>query len=222
MDLLHLFHTYGLPIVLGSVVAGQGGIPLPAASLLMVAAALPSDVRVHPLLLVALGVAASLVADHIWYFIGRTKGAALFAWLQGTSSRSPAAVGAVRRLVQRHGAFLLVFGKFLPGVHTLVVPASAAMKLGYLRFLAFNTLGALLWVGVYVLMGSLLGPQVRVLAEMGRELMTWAGAALLVVAVVWLAIKMFGTLVRMQATQSSDMSYVLRGDDAMGPRHAAQ
>lgn len=61
------------------------------------------------------------------------------------------------RLIETHGARLVVFGRFLPGVRVVVslLAGSGRMPLG--RFPLFNFLGGIPWIGVFVYSGYFFG-----------------------------------------------------------------
>src|SRR5204863_10130601 len=61
----------------------------------------------------------------------------------------------------RHGAPLLVFAKFIPGVSAVAIPTYAAMGLSYRRFLLFDATGALVWSGIYVGGGMIFSREVQ-------------------------------------------------------------
>ena len=205
MTSIELLRQNGLPLVLSTIAAGQAGAPAPSATLLMLAAAFSRERQVSPwslLLWVTLTIAA---VDHLWFWLGRTKGVQVLAWLEQFSPASRAAVGAVKRLNRRHGVLLLVVAKFVPGVHTLVIPASAAMKLSYGRFLVFSTLGTALWVGVYVGVGVALGPLVQQIAAFAASSLQWIALAALIAASVFAAMKIAKATFAARARKAHDV-----------------
>ena len=67
MDLIDLVARWGLPLVLAAVVLEQGGLPLPAAPLLVVAGALADAGPLHAEQLLGIAVLGCLLADHAWF-----------------------------------------------------------------------------------------------------------------------------------------------------------
>jgi rhodanese-related sulfurtransferase len=87
------------------------------------------------------------------------------------------------QLIGRHGALLLVFAKFIPGVSALCIPTAAANGLRYPRFLLFDALGSLLWSGAYLALGLIFAREInRVLNALDR-IGAWA---LLLIAALFL------------------------------------
>jgi len=185
MASLEFLQQTGFPLVVGSLVAGQAGVPMPSATLLMAASAFAKELHVSHVGLFLLVTAAIVLTDHLWFLIGKAKGSELLEWIENFSSATASAVGAVRRLNRRHGILLLLVAKFLPGVNALVIPASAAMHLSYWRFLVFNTLGTVVWAGTFVMVGAALGPVFKDFIQLAGPIVQGAVVVAVAVAVVW-------------------------------------
>ena len=56
-----------------------------------------------------------------------------------------------------YGGRSLLIGRFIPFVRTFIPIAAGIARYPYLKFLAFNTLGALIWGAGFILVGALLG-----------------------------------------------------------------
>src|SRR5260370_13018228 len=74
-----LRHGYALLFVW--VFAEQAALPLPSVPLLLACGALSHDGSMNPLLALGCGVWASLLADNIWFQLGRHRGAAVLRFL---------------------------------------------------------------------------------------------------------------------------------------------
>jgi rhodanese-related sulfurtransferase len=66
---------------------------------------------------------------------------------------------------ERWGAIGLMFGKFIPGVSTVASPLAGAMRIGWSRFLLFNTFGSLLWSGAAIGTGVVFNRQITALLD---------------------------------------------------------
>jgi membrane protein DedA with SNARE-associated domain/rhodanese-related sulfurtransferase len=167
MDLVELLSRWELPLVFAAVVLEQGGLPLPAAPLLVSAGAL-SDLgvmRAEQILLTAF--IACMVADHAWFWIGRKHGRRVLGVVCMLSISPDTCVRQTDDLIGRHGPALLLVAKFIPGVSAVAIPTAAGNGLSYRRFLAFDAVGSLLWAGVYVGAGMIFSREVnRALAYM--------------------------------------------------------
>src|SRR5262245_5156146 len=73
--LLEFLVRHGYAIVFLWVLAGQAGLPLPAIPMLLAAGALCGAGKLDLGAVVALSLVASLLADAVWFQIGRSHGA---------------------------------------------------------------------------------------------------------------------------------------------------
>jgi membrane protein DedA with SNARE-associated domain/rhodanese-related sulfurtransferase len=167
MDLIDLVARWGLPLVLAAVLLEQGGLPLPAAPLLVVAGALADTGQLRSEQLLGIAVLACLIADHVWFVVGRAHGRRVLGTVCRVSLSPDTCVRQTDDLVKRHGAPLLLVAKFIPGVSAVAIPTAAASGMRYRRFLPFDLAGSLLWAGSYLGAGMIFSREVnRVLDSM--------------------------------------------------------
>lgn len=178
MEPVALLTRWGLLLVFGSVLLEHGGLPLPAAPLLVAAGALAEEGAMRPEFVLLAALLACLLADHVWFLTGRRYGRRLLAGVCRLSLSPDTCVRKTDDLIARHGAPLLLVAKFIPGVSAVAIPTAAAMGLPYRRFLLFDALGCLMWSGAYVGAGMIFSREVnRVIEAMGMA----GGWSLLVV-----------------------------------------
>jgi membrane protein DedA with SNARE-associated domain/rhodanese-related sulfurtransferase len=171
MDLITVLTQWGVPLVFAAVLLEQGGFPVPAPPVLVVAGALAATGALRPELVFLAAFVAALLADHGWFIVGRRYGRRLLATICRLSLSPDTCVRKTDDLISRHGAPVLLVAKFIPGVSAVAVPTVSAMGLAYRRFLLFDSLGCLLWSGVYVGAGVIFSREIaRLLAAM-----SWVG-----------------------------------------------
>lgn len=167
MDLVDLVTRWGVPLVILAVLLEQGGLPLPAAPLLVVSGALADIGTMRADVLLGAAVMACLVADNVWFWLGRSHGRRVLATVCKVSLSPDTCVRQTDDLIRRHGAPLLLVAKFIPGVSAVAIPSSAASGLSYPRFVAFDAVGAVAWSGAYLGAGMIFSREVnRVLDRM--------------------------------------------------------
>ena len=182
MEFVEVVGRWGLVLVFGSVLLEQGGLPIPAAPVLLAAGALAQGGGLRPEHVLFVALVAALAADHAWFLLGRRHGRRLLAGVCRVSLSPDTCVRRTDDLVARHGPALLLVAKFIPGVSAVAIPTAAAMGLPYRRFLAFDILGCLIWCGAYVGGGMVFSREVnRVIAAMGMV----GGWSILIVAVLF-------------------------------------
>jgi len=99
---------------------------------------------------------ASICGDSTNYLIGTRVGPAVF---QKQDSRwfNPAHLARAHRFYQTYGAKTIIMARFLPILRTFAPFVAGIGRMGYPRFLAYSVVGALSWVGLFVLAGYFFG-----------------------------------------------------------------
>lgn len=190
-NLIALIQQYGISFVFLNVLALQAGLPLPAYPTLMVAGALAAAGGTPVYELVGVGVAGALIADTGWYAAGRVFGMRILNTLCRVSLSQDSCVRQTEAIFQRFGPSSMLFAKFVPGFASVATALAGAIRLNYAKFVAFDAVGAALWVGVGVGLGYLfrdaIGDVMTKLSSLGEY------GVLLIVAffAVWILIKWF-------------------------------
>jgi membrane protein DedA with SNARE-associated domain/rhodanese-related sulfurtransferase len=164
-DPLTLVTRYGLALVFANVLAEQLGLPIPAVPTLIVAGALAMDGALPLAAVFASSLLACMIADGLWFAAGRRYGLGILKFLCRVSLSPDSCVRETESRFERWGAIGLMFGKFIPGVSTVASPLAGAMRIGWSRFLLFNTFGSLLWSGAAIGTGVVFNRQITALLD---------------------------------------------------------
>jgi membrane protein DedA with SNARE-associated domain/rhodanese-related sulfurtransferase len=189
--LIELLQQYGLGFVFLNVLALQAGLPLPAYPTLIVAGALAAAGGTPVYQLVGVGVAGALIADSGWYIAGRKFGMRILGTLCRVSLSQDTCVRQTESIFQRFGPSSMLFAKFVPGFASVATAMAGAIRLSYLKFVAFDAVGATLWVGAGVGLGYLfrdaIGELMAKLSSLGQYgvMLVVAGFAL------WILVKWY-------------------------------
>jgi membrane protein DedA with SNARE-associated domain len=168
------------------VLAEQLGVPIPAMPALLAAGALARAEGVDPLFPLALALTASLIADGIWYTIGRRGGTKVISFLCRVSLEPDSCVRRTEDLFARNGARSLILAKWVPGLSTAAPPLAGVVRMRPSRFLLYSATGGVLWAGTSILFGYLFSRQLEEIAAMAEGVGGW-----LKIAVVLLAVYIF-------------------------------
>ena len=152
---------HGAAVLIAAVFIEQMGAPLPAAPWLFAAGALVGAGKMNGM--VALGAAAfgSLLADTIWFYLGRHYGHRLLGLLCRISLSPDSCVRRTQDVFARYGMRGVVAAKFIPGLSTMAPPLAGSSGIGAPRFLLFDGTGSLLYVGSFLLVGVLFSRQLE-------------------------------------------------------------
>lgn len=175
--------TYGYLLLFTWVLVEQLGIPLPATPVLMAAGALSVDGPLNFFLALALGMVAALIADSVWFYIGRRQGHHVLRLLCKLSLEPTTCVRRTQDSFGRRRRTLLMFAKFVPGLGILAPPVAGQNGMTFGGFLFYDGIGAALWVGALLAVGRFFGD----LLKRNAGLLGWVGrfsGALLVLGIV--------------------------------------
>jgi membrane-associated protein len=153
--LKELIRSGGAPLVCTIVFIETGffvGFFLPGDSLL-ITAGIFSYAGVIPLKWLLLPVMLCAVAgDQIGYWIGRSAGAALYRREDSFFFRR-SHLQRAHDFYEKYGGRAVILARFVPIVRTFCPPVAGAAKMPYLRYLLFDILGGVFWIGTMILSG---------------------------------------------------------------------
>jgi membrane protein DedA with SNARE-associated domain len=150
--LVQLMAAHGYLIVFVAIALECAALPIPGELLLLSFGALAVQGRLDPALGILVAALAVVVGDSISYSAGRFGGQRLLGRIRIARRWTP-------------GDATIVFGRFIVGARVAVAPMAGARRRPFARFLAFDALGALLWSGLFVMLGYVAGAHV---AELQR------------------------------------------------------
>src|SRR6266581_1388577 len=131
---------YGLSVIFINVLVEAGAL------------AVERDLSVPRVLLVA--VLASVIADTLWYALGRRHGFRILKTLCRVSLSPDSCVRKTTSIFEKWGMPSLVVAKFVPGFSTVAPPLAGAINARFAVFLLFDAAGALVWAGAGVAAGA--------------------------------------------------------------------
>ncbi len=163
-ETLDFLARHGYTVLFVWVLAEQLGLPIPSLPMLLAAGALAGAGDLGLGWAVALALAACLIADSLWYEIGRRRGGRILSFLCRISLEPESCVRRTEDAFQNHGPRSLLIAKFLPGLNTAAPPMAGVTGMPLRRFLLFDSLGALLWAAGAALVGFVFSGQLERLA----------------------------------------------------------
>jgi len=167
---------HGYAVLFGWVLLEQMGLPIPAAPLLIAAGALARAGKMNLTFALALALIAVILADLFWYSLGRYRGGRILKLLCRISLEPDSCVRRTENLFVRHGVHSLLVAKFVPGLNTAAPSLAGIFRMPVRRFMIFDSLGALLWVGSVTSLGLIFSDQLEQIA------LRWSGWLVAVLA----------------------------------------
>jgi membrane protein DedA with SNARE-associated domain len=168
---LVFFVHYAYLIVFLWVLVEQVGIPIPSIPVLLTAGTLSATHTVNPFYIAIAVLSACLIADTIWFALGRRFGNNVLKLLCRLSFEASTCVSKTEGYFTRRGPVTLLFAKFVPGLSTVAAPIAGQTGMPYPKFLMWDLAGSLIWGETFILAGRFFGD----LAKKSGPLLHWLG-----------------------------------------------
>ena len=137
--------------------------PMPSELIMPFAGFLAARGELHPALVVAAGALGSLLGALPWYYAGRKVGVERLKRMAGRHGRwialTPDEIDRGTHLFEKRGPLVLVFGRLVPALRTVVALPAGLAKMRLLPFVLWTLTGSVLWSGLLTLAGYLLESQ---------------------------------------------------------------
>src|SRR5262245_11133219 len=159
-----LLLRHGLAVVFVWAFVVQAGVPAPAIPMLLGAGALSGAGRLDITLAVVAAMAAAVVADVLWYSLGRSYGTRVLGVLSRFSLDSDSLVRHAKERFAAHRLRYVILAKFLPGANPLAAGLAGTVAIRPERFLLYAATGALLWAGIWIAVGYLFADVIGLIA----------------------------------------------------------
>jgi len=151
---------FGTGAVFFSVLVTQLGVPVPAAPVLILAGTMAAGGEASYVNLLLAAVVATLFADSLWFTAGRMRGRRLLNSLVRFSLSLDTTIRVARNVFERHGAPILAVAKFVPGLGLMSAPLLGTTSMDVRLFLVWDTVGASLWAGTWLIGGAAMHAQI--------------------------------------------------------------
>ena len=129
---------------------------LPGDSLLFVAGALWAAAGMNVEALAAALLVAAILGDTVNYAAGRWFGPRVFQW-EDSRWFNRKALDRTHAFYEKHGGKTIIIARFMPFVRTFAPFVAGVGTMDYRRFLAYNVIGAVLWVVSLLYLGYYFG-----------------------------------------------------------------
>jgi membrane protein DedA with SNARE-associated domain len=179
--------NFGYWAVLVLVMIEDFGIPVPGETVLIAASVYAGVGRLNVVLVGLIGFAAAVAGDNIGFAIGHFGGRALVLrwgrYIRLTEER----LDKAEAFFNRHGAWIITIARFIEVLRQANGIVAGITGMRWPRFLAFNALGAALWVGTWVSLGYLAGSNIGTIYHYITRYSLYALIALIVLLAGYVA-----------------------------------
>jgi membrane protein DedA with SNARE-associated domain len=163
------------------------GVPVPGETTLILAAVYAGAGRLNVWLVGVIGFAAAVTGDNIGFAIGHFGGRALVErygrYIFLTRERLDKATG----FFERHGGKIVAVARFIEGLRQANGIIAGISGMHWAKFLAWNAVGAALWVAVWTCVGYFSGNHIDTIYHDATRYSTYFAIAFGVFVLAWIA-----------------------------------
>ena len=138
------------------------------------------------------GLTACLLADNIWFQLGRRYSGRALQFICKVSIEPDSCVRRTETVFLRYGLRSLLVSKFIPGLNAVTAPLAGGAGADFGQFLLFDSLGALMWVSAYVFAGYVFSDQLEIAIGYAMRM----GSSVFVIALCALAAWIFWKVIQ--------------------------
>ncbi|MFF4715369.1 DedA family protein [Streptomyces eurythermus] len=176
-----LLGHYGYWAVGAVVFVEDFGVPAPGETILLAAGVYAGAGRLNVVAVALIAFAAAVAGDNVGYLIGRVGGRAFVHRWGRYVFLTPKRFEAAEEFFARHGGKIVTVARFVEGLRQANGVIAGTTGMHWRRFLAFNALGAALWVGLWTTLAYLAGSHITAIYD---EIRRYQPYVVLAVAVV--------------------------------------
>jgi membrane protein DedA with SNARE-associated domain len=138
--------------------------------------------------IIVFGVLGDMIGASIAYGIGHWGREELVERHGNKLHISKSRLDRAHRWFERYGAPMIVVSRCIPFARAAFPYAAGVARMGYLRFLAFATLGSIVWIAALGVLGNAVGSNWESWRH-NLEYVDYAGAALLLAAIAYMVVR---------------------------------
>lgn len=186
----HLLNVRGVPVFLlvGLLVFAEDalfvGFVIPGETAAVLAGVIASRGHVSYPLIALTVVAAAIIGDTVGYEVGRHLGPRILDLK--ILRRRRAKLDSAQDFLRRRGGAAVFLGRFVAFFRAVMPALAGTSRMRYLKFLAFNAAGGIVWGIGFTLLGYLAGNSYKTIEKtVGRGAAIAVAAIIVVAVIVW-------------------------------------
>lgn len=179
-----LLEHYGYLAVGGLVLVEDFGVPVPGETILIAAAIFAGAGHMNIAVVILVAVAGAIIGDNIGFVIGHFGGRPLVERFGRYIFLTPERLDRAEDFFNRHGGKVVTVARFIEGLRQANGLLAGIVGMHWLKFLVFNALGAVLWVGTWAALGYLAGENIVEIYAAFERYKWYAVAAIVVIAAI--------------------------------------
>jgi membrane-associated protein len=199
-EIIREYGTWTYAILFGIIFVETGVVImplLPGDSLLFAAGTFAALGDLDPIFLMGLLIVAAILGDTVNYWIGARIGERAFSG--NVRFLKKEYFDRTHAFYERHGGKTIILARFIPIIRTFAPFVAGVGKMTYPRFLAYNVIGGVTWVTLFVSAGYWFGNIPAV-----KERFSLVILAIIIVSVIPIGIEILKGFLARRESGSSD------------------
>ena len=209
-----LLNNYGYLALGGLIFVEDFGVPAPGETILIAASIYAGTNRLNIVAVGVIAVLAAVAGDNIGYAIGRFGGHALALRYGKYVLLTRERLDKAERFFGRYGGQIVIVARFIEGLRQLNGIIAGIVEMPWPRFLVFNTIGAVLWVGVWSTLGFLAGSNIESIYATVSRYSLYVLIALGVLVAAWITRAVLRRRRRGAAAEPGSLPDIRKAPDA--------
>jgi len=190
-DTIDFVAEHGYALIALFVFLEQIGLPIPSMPVMLAGGALAKLGHLDFTIALLVSIAASVLADGVWYEIGRRKGSSVLRLLCKISLEPDTCVRQTENVFERWGSGAIVVSKFMPGLNTIAPPMAGVVRMPRFVFFTLDAISGLLHFGLLLPLGYVFGHQIEKVVEYASTDGQWFVRLLGFVLAAWIGRKWY-------------------------------
>ncbi len=141
------------------------GVPLPGETMLIAASLYAGAGHLNVWVVGIVGFVAAVLGDNVGYVIGRVGGRRVVERFGKYVFLTPERLDHAEQYLDKHGGKMVAVARYIEGLRQLNGIIAGTVEMHWAKFVAFNALGAALWVTTWTSLGYLAGNHVETIAR---------------------------------------------------------
>lgn len=179
-------NQYGYLAVAGFVLLEDFGVPVPGETILILGAVYAGTGRLSIWLVGLLGFLAAIAGDNIGFAIGHFGGRALVERFGRYVFLTKERLDKTTDFFERRGGWIIIVARFIEGLRQANGIIAGISGMHWATFLAFNTIGAALWVAVWTSVGYFAGDNITSIYNAISHYTLYVVIAIVVLILAWI------------------------------------
>lgn len=159
-SLVPVVNKYGYLSVFGFIFLEDFGVLVPGETVLITAAFFAGLGHLNIVLVFIIGFLGSVMGDNLSFAIGEYGGHPLAERFGKYIFLTPQRIAKGEAFYNRNGGKVVAAARFINGLRQINGFAAGLSEMKWLRFIAFNSLGAAVWVGLWATVGYIGGSHI--------------------------------------------------------------